>query len=96
LGGKVDELPYNLNEAERIEPNGRRIFNVYVNDKLWLQNFNVALEFGNATAAQKRLNVAVGDENGIVIRFEAIEGAPVLNALQLIKINAINTINETH
>ena len=85
-GGAVKDLPYNLTEADRIEPRGKRIFNVYVNAKLLLDNFDIAAQYGAATAIVKTTRILVGDDKGIEISFEAIEGAPVLNALQVEKL----------
>lgn len=85
-GGAVKDLPYNLTEADRIEPRGKRIFNVYVNAKLLLDNFDIAAQYGAATAVVKTTRISVGNDEGIEISFEAIEGAPVLNALQVEKL----------
>ncbi len=86
LGGAVKELPYNLNDPERIEPKGKRIFNVYVNKKLFLDNFDITAQYGTAAAVVQKTNITVIDGTGIEIVFEAIEGEAVLNALQLKKI----------
>ena len=87
LGGQVKEIPYNLTDADRIEPNGKRVFNVYVNGKLLLDNFDIAAQYGNATAVAKTTKVMVSDQSGIEISFKAIEGEPVLNALQVKKVD---------
>ncbi len=86
MGGAVKELPYNLNDPERIEPKGKRIFNVYVNKKLFLDNFDITAQYGTAAAVVQKTNITVIDGTGIEIVFEAIEGEAVLNALQLKKI----------
>ncbi len=86
LGGQVKELPYNLTDPDRIEPNGKRIFNVYVNGKLVLDNFDIATQYGSATAVAKTIRVIVAGNKGIEISFKAIEGETVLNALQIKKI----------
>ncbi len=85
LGGQVKELPYNLSGPDRIEPNGKRIFNVFVNGKLLLNNFDIAEQYGSATAVTKTLSVTVSGTTGIEIDFKSIEGEPVLNALQVKK-----------
>nr|WP_294904513.1 glycoside hydrolase family 2 TIM barrel-domain containing protein [uncultured Lacibacter sp.] len=87
LGGQVKELPYNLADPERIEPNGKRIFHVYVNGKLLLDNVDITAQYGAATAVQKKVNITVSGNTGIEIEFRAVEGEPVLNAVQLKKIN---------
>ncbi len=85
LGGQVKELPYNLADPERIEPNGKRIFNVYVNGNLLLYNFDIAEQYGSATAVIKTVIVTVTGTGGIEIDFKAVEGESVLNALQVKK-----------
>ncbi|MEO7984088.1 MAG: glycoside hydrolase family 2 TIM barrel-domain containing protein, partial [Bacteroidota bacterium] len=85
LGGLVKEIPYNLSDPERIEPNGKRVFNVYVNEKLMLDRFNISSQYGMATAVAKTIRVLVSGNTGIEIDFESIEGQPVLNALQIKK-----------
>ncbi len=87
LGGKVRVPPYNLNDDERDEKIKRRIFNVNVNGKVLLQNFNIAEEYGLATAVIKSATVVISDKEGIQIDFEPVEGEPVLNAVQLRKLN---------
>ncbi len=88
LGGVVKEIPYNLSDPDRIEPNGKRIFNVYVNGKLWLDNFDITGQYGPSTAVAKTTRVIVANNTGIEISFKAIEGEPVLNALQVKKIES--------
>lgn len=87
LGGSVKELPYNLNDPERIEPKGKRIFNVYINKQLLLDNFDIAAQYGTATAVKKTTNITITNDSGIEIVFESVEGEPVLNALQVKKID---------
>lgn len=87
LGGKVRVPPYNLSDDEREEKTKERIFNVLVNGQPMLQRFNIAREYGLATAVTKTATVLVKEGEGIVVDFEPIEGDPVLNALQLKKMN---------
>lgn len=86
LGGQVKELPYNLSDPERIEPNGSRIFNVSVNGRLLLDNFDIAAQYGSATAVIKKIHLTVAGNTGIEIDFKTVEGEAVLNAIQLKKI----------
>lgn len=85
-GGSVKDLPYNLSDGDRIEPKGKRIFNVYINTVLLLDNFDIASQYGASTAVTKTTRLLVAGDKGIEISFEPIEGAPVLNALQVEKI----------
>jgi beta-galactosidase len=81
-------LPYNLdtlitttNEAPR-----QRIFDVYINDKLAKKNINLAAKFGVANSVQQKFECLVAAGSGISISFKGINGKPVLNALQVRKI----------
>ncbi|MBC7949319.1 MAG: DUF4982 domain-containing protein [Chitinophagaceae bacterium] len=82
-GGTVKELVYNLNDPERIEPKGKRVFNVVVNSKSLLENFDIAGQYGIATPVVRTIRVTVENGVGIDIVFNSIEGMPVLNALQV-------------
>jgi beta-galactosidase len=87
LGGKVKLPPYNLSDDDRDEKIKQRIFNVNLNGKALLQNFNIAEEYGLSRAVVKSATVVVSDSEGLQIEFEPVEGEPVLNALQLKKIS---------
>jgi beta-galactosidase len=86
-GGLVKYPPYNLSDTARDENTVKRIFNVYINNEPFLQNFNMAKEYGITKAIIKKTTIAVTKNNGITIAFKAIEGEPVLNALQLKKLD---------
>lgn len=86
LGGKVQGLVYSLNDGDRTEVESKREFNVIINDKTLLENFNISKEAGRATALVKTISVLVNDGNGIKIIFKPVEGEAVLNALQVKKI----------
>lgn len=85
--GPLQNIPYNLDTLDRIEPAGKRIFDVIVNDKLLLEEFNITEEFGAATAVVKKFILSVRNGKGIIISFRPIIGEPILNALQIKKIN---------
>jgi beta-galactosidase len=85
--GPLQNIPYNLDTLDRIEPAGKRIFDVIVNDKLLLEEFNITEEFGAATAVVKKFILSVRNGKGIIISFRSIIGEPILNALQIKKIN---------
>jgi len=86
-GGVVKYPPYNLNDTVRDEDNIKRNFTVEVNNVPVLQNFNMAKEYGISRAIIKKATVNVVNNSGITIAFKAIEGEPVLNALQLKKMD---------
>ena len=86
-GGKTNVLPYNLSEDERNEQIKKRVFNVSVNGQVALDHFNIAEEYGLAKAVVKSAIVTVNNDKGIWIDFTPIEDEPVLNALQLKKLD---------
>jgi beta-galactosidase len=84
LGGEISSLPYNLSdEKQRTEKINRRVFNVSVNGRRIAENLNLAQQYGYATPVVKTMALSVKQNESIVISFEAIEGEPVLNAVQL-------------
>lgn len=89
LGGKVKIPPYNLSDDERDDKIKRRIFNVNVNGKSVLSKFNIAQDYGLAKAVVKSTTIVVNGTESVIIEFEPVEGEPVLNALQLIRINEV-------
>lgn len=82
-GGKINVPPYNLSDDVRNEQIKKRVFNVSVNGALTLDHFNIAEEYGLAKAVVKSTTVTVNNNDGILIDFTPIESEPVLNALQL-------------
>ncbi|RYF87237.1 MAG: glycoside hydrolase family 2 [Chitinophagaceae bacterium] len=86
MGGKVSIPPYNLSDDERSEKLKQRIFTVRVNGNTLLDRLNLAKDYGLAKAVAKTITVIVRGNEGVVIDFEAIEGEPVLNALQLVRV----------
>lgn len=91
MGGIVKGLEYNLADGDRIEPNGKRIFDIIVNGNQWLKNFNIAEQYGLAIAVEKIIKITVAGTGGIEIVFKPIEGEPVLNAL---KVKSITTTRQ--
>ncbi|MBS7564830.1 DUF4982 domain-containing protein [Mucilaginibacter sp. Bleaf8] len=86
-GGKVkDPLPYNLNNSVQNQNYQERIFDVYINNKLVLKNFNIAAEAGFAWAISKSIPVMATGGQGVQITFKSIKGQAMLNALQLRRI----------
>jgi len=95
LGGTVKGLDYNLDSEDRIEPSGKRIFDVFVNNKMMLENFNITGQYGAASSVSKVVRLSVKDNNGIEIVFKPVEGDPILNALQLKRIIPNNQHEQT-
>ncbi|HYG41153.1 MAG TPA: glycoside hydrolase family 2 TIM barrel-domain containing protein [Cytophagales bacterium] len=84
-GGVKEALPYNLDNSVRQEESEVREFDVFINDLLVLENFNIANEFGFARGVAHKMEVTVKGNKGITIKFRAKKGEPVLNALQVRK-----------
>jgi len=88
-GNGASSLPYNLDSliAANKDVPEQRIFDVYLNDKEIIKNINLAANYGAANAVQKKFECIVADDKGIRILFKGIKGKPVLNALQIKRIN---------
>ena len=61
LEGSLFSIPYNLADEKVVEKNGQRIFNIRINGKSFLQNFNLAKDYGLAKAIVKSAQVDVKD-----------------------------------
>lgn len=87
IGGVTKEaLAYNLDNNHVKEKVEQRIFDVSVNGNPFLEKLNLAADYGYTTAVKKKTRIIVQGGKGILIEFKAIEGKPVLNAVQLRKI----------
>ncbi|RYG52677.1 MAG: DUF4982 domain-containing protein [Chitinophagaceae bacterium] len=86
-GGAVKGLVYNLDNTARTEDTAKRVFSVFVNDLIVLENFDIARQYGVATAVSKKVKLRVKDDQGITLVFKAITGEAVLNALQVVKLD---------
>jgi beta-galactosidase len=87
LGGQTKIPPYNLNEDNRHDTLMRRIFSIKLNGQILLNHFNIADQYGLARAVVKSTTVTVINNESILIDFLPVEGEPVLNALQVKKID---------
>jgi len=87
VGGDAKEaLAYNLDNNHKKEVVEQRIFDVSINGSPFMQKLNLAADFGYTKAVQKKTRLTILNGKGITIEFSAIEGKPVLNAIQLRKI----------
>jgi len=82
-GGTIRVSPSNLGANERTEQVRKRIFDVSVNGKVTLDHLNIEEQYGRAKAVVQSTTVTVDNDEGVVIDFTPIEDEPVLNALQL-------------
>lgn len=81
-------LPYNLDSliaVDKVVPE-QRIFDVYLNDHPIIKNINLAATYGVANSVQKKFECIVADDKGVRLLFKGIKGKPVLNALQIRKV----------
>lgn len=87
VGGETKEaLAYNLDNNHKKEVAEQRIFDVSINGAAFLPKLNLAADFGYTTAVKKSTRITVLNGKGISIDFNAVQGKPVLNAIQLRKI----------
>lgn len=87
VGGQTKEaLAYNLDNNHKKETVEQRIFNVLINGVSFLEQLNLAKDFGYTKAIEKKTRLTVQNGKGISIDFIAVKGEPVLNAIQLRKV----------
>ena len=79
-------LPYNLLARYKKPATENRIFNIYL-DKVRIETeLNLPKRFGAARAVSKKTVAIVRNDRGIRLEFEAIAGRPVLNALEVTRL----------
>ncbi|MFT3737668.1 MAG: glycoside hydrolase family 2 TIM barrel-domain containing protein [Breznakibacter sp.] len=83
---KPTELAYNLGNNAVYDQSSERSFHVNINGNYRLRDFDITREAGVATAIIKRFDVQVRNGQGIDVRFEAVKGEPVLNAIRVVKV----------
>ncbi|RYY53040.1 MAG: DUF4982 domain-containing protein, partial [Chitinophagaceae bacterium] len=79
-------LVYNLSEFAKAVTHAERVFDVSINGRLLLADFNMTANTGVAKAIAKKVVLEVRDGKGITIGLTAKKGEPVLNALQVRKL----------
>ena len=81
------ELAYNLDSnSEKEDLNSDRVFDVLVNGKVILENFNLAKDYGTEKAVSIKIKQLIENKEGITISFKSIKGEPILNAVELRKV----------
>lgn len=76
-------LPYNLLSSYKKPVSEDRVFSIYLHDKLIANELNLAKSFGPARAVTRKTTAIIKNDKGILLRFEATQGRPVLNALEV-------------
>ena len=66
--------------------NEKRVFNLLVNGKIVLKDFNILENAGARSAIEKKIVVEVKDNKGITVKFIPIEGTTILSGISLRKI----------
>lgn len=89
MGGQSQTLLYNLSNDVNESKEQARVFNVRVNGKPFLQRLNLAADYGAAKAVVKSITIVAKEEEGVVVDFEAVVGEPVLNAIQVKKLDEV-------
>jgi beta-galactosidase len=79
-------LAYNLADKILGRHAESRVFNVYLNNILIIKHLNIAKQFGVGKAVTESVIATIRNNQGINLRFEAIEGRAVLNALEVKKL----------
>ncbi|WP_242691488.1 glycoside hydrolase family 2 TIM barrel-domain containing protein [Desertivirga arenae] len=82
-----EALAYNLDNSVQKNKAENRVFNISVNKIPVFQNFDISKRYGPLRAGYESLKVVAEHGKGIEISFNAIVGQPVLNALQVTRIN---------
>lgn len=78
------EVELHFIEPEVYKP-GERVFDISVNDRTIINDFDLYAEAGFGWAINKSFNVTVEGEEGIDIKFNQQEGAPLLSGIKVIK-----------
>jgi beta-galactosidase len=76
-------LPYNLLARYKKPTTEDRVFNIYLDKVKIATALNLPKRFGPAMAVSKKTVAIVRNDQGIRLEFEAIAGRPVLNALEV-------------
>lgn len=74
---------YDLGGGKNTGNAGARKFNVSINGNVVLENFDLSRQYNLLFAVVKRYIVEVTADEGISVKFDAIEGEPILNAIKL-------------
>ncbi|MCU7547728.1 malectin domain-containing carbohydrate-binding protein [Chitinophagaceae bacterium LB-8] len=77
---------YNLSADATVGKAVKRIFNVDINGSRFLRQLNLKEQFGEAVAVPFKYIIDVRDGRGIEIKFSALAGVPVINALSVVRI----------
>jgi len=71
------------------DANGERVFSVFVNDKLVIENLNLAQDIGEQRALVKTIDLSVSGNEGIHVRLEPVKGEAILCGIGVVKKNEL-------
>jgi len=80
-------LPYNLFSDFKKSSKEDRVFNVYLHNHLIVSQLDLPKRFGSARAVTRKTVATVSSGAGIRLKFQATTGKPVLNALEVTKLD---------
>ncbi len=63
-----------------------RVFDIYINNRIVMEDVNILKQFGRNTAVYKQFIVSLEEENGLEVSFRAKTGEPVLNGIRVRKV----------
>jgi beta-galactosidase len=81
ISARMDSL-----ENTGADPDGNRIFDVFINGKKYIEGLNLAEEYGDYTAGIKSYSIAIGDK-GLTITLNGIKGDAVLNGIKIRRVS---------
>lgn len=76
---------YSLGNDALADNSGERIFDVTINNEKVIRNLNIAQEFGEQSAVEKKFIVRVTTGQGITVNFLPIKNETILNAIRVYK-----------
>ena len=86
VSAQAPALVYNLGASPAVEPGMPRVFDVLINNAVFLHALDIAAEAGIGAALVKKTICEVRGAEGLQIVFRALKGDPVLNALRVTKL----------
>lgn len=84
---KPSENIYNLNENQGVTSQKQRIFDVYLNDQLVEEQFNMAKTYPEKYGITLTATTQILDEKGLTISLRPIEGHSVISGVLIEKLN---------
>ncbi len=80
---KPDGTPVMYRIGDKEIEESERVFDVSINGSTVLKDFDIRSQIGSQRAVIKKFTVDVKDGEGIMVGFDAVKGAPVLNAIRI-------------